>query len=535
MSTETQNSVETFDAQAVNKKENRDLYESRKKIHPKRTNGWFRQFKWGVMILTLGIYYITPWLRWDRGEYAPDQAVLLDMANRRFYLFFIEIWPHEFFYVAGLLVMAGIGLFLVTSSVGRAWCGYSCPQTVWVDLFLVVERFFEGDRNQRIKLDAARMDLNKFRKRASKHIVWILISITTGGAWIFYFADAPTLFVELFTGQAAFVAYATVAVLTMTTYVFGGFMREQVCTYICPWPRIQAAMLDENSLTVTYNDWRGEPRTKHAKKAKREGESVGDCVDCNACVAVCPMGIDIRDGQQLECITCALCIDACDSVMSKIGLDQGLISYSTLAIYDANMAFASAANKNMAANSEEGFSIADMAAIDPEKVRDDSGKLFSHFLHASWRTVVRLRTIIYSTIYCLIGLALIVSLLTRSNLDVNVLHDRNPIFVTLSDGSIRNGYEIRILNMVAKPSRFTVHLEGIPNAFVKIAGDDKNLGQEFSIDVDPDKLRATRIYITLPKHDITGTNMKFRLVVNRQSDNEEAIYDANFVAPKGAK
>ena len=288
MNIEIKERVETFDAQAVNSKENRDLYEARTKIHPKRTNGWFRSFKWWIMGITLGVYYITPWLRWDRGEYAPDQAVLLDMANRRFYFFFIEIWPHEFFYVAGLLVMAGIGLFLVTSTVGRAWCGYSCPQTVWVDLFLVVERFFEGDRNQRIKLDKQPWSMSKFRKRAFKHIVWILIGISTGGAWIFYFADAPTLFVELFTGQAAFVAYATVGVLAATTYVFGGFMREQVCTYMCPWPRIQAAMLDERSLTVTYNNWRGEPRTKHAKKAKREGKSVGDCVDCNACVVVCP-------------------------------------------------------------------------------------------------------------------------------------------------------------------------------------------------------------------------------------------------------
>ena len=535
MNTETQTSVETFDAHAVNKKENRDLYEARKKIHPKRADGWYRQFKWWIMAVTLGIYYITPWLRWDRGEFAPNQAVLLDVANRRFYMFFIEIWPHEFFYVAGLLVMAGIGLFLVTSTVGRAWCGYSCPQTVWVDLFLVIERFFEGDRNQRIKLDAAPLSVSKFGKRASKHVVWIMISIATGGAWIFYFADAPTLFVQLFNGQAAFVAYATVAVLTATTYVFGGFMREQVCTYMCPWPRIQAAMLDENSLTVTYNDWRGEPRTKHQKKAKREGVPAGDCVDCNACVAVCPMGIDIRDGQQLECITCALCIDACDGVMSKIGLDRGLISYSTLGIYDANMALASTTPKTMAANNADDFSIAQLASIDPKKVRDDSGKLFSHFIHAGWRTVVRLRTVIYTSIYCFIGLALIVSLLTRSNLDVNVLHDRNPVFVTLSDGSIRNGYEIKILNMVAKPSRFNVRLEGIPSAFVKIAGDDKNLGLNFTIDVDPDKLRATRIYITVPKADITDTNMKFRLVVNRQGETEEATYDANFVAPKGAK
>lgn len=310
------------------------------KIFPKRVQGEFRRFKWIVMLITLGIYYLTPWLRWDRGPYAPDQAVLIDLANRRFYFFFVEIWPQEFYYVAGLLIMAGLGLFLVTSVAGRAWCGYTCPQTVWVDLYLVVERAIEGDRNARMKLDKGPWTFDKIWKRVAKHSIWIVIGVLTGGAWIFYFADAPKLLTDFVTGQAAPVAYFTVAILTATTYIFGGLMREQVCTYMCPWPRIQAAMLDENSLTVTYNDWRGEPRSRHSKKAIAAGETVGDCVDCNACVAACPMGIDIRDGQQLECITCALCIDACNSVMDKIDKPRGLISYATLADYDFNMALA---------------------------------------------------------------------------------------------------------------------------------------------------------------------------------------------------
>ena len=186
--------VEEFEVEAVNSKENRALYAAREKIHPKRVSGSFRRFKWIIMLITLGIYYVTPWLRWDRGAGLPDQAVLLDMANRRFYFFFIEIWPHEFFYVAGMLVMAGVGLFLVTSILGRAWCGYTCPQTVWVDLFLVVERFFEGDRNARIKLDASPWSVSKVATRTAKHVTWLAIAVATGGAWIFYFADAPTLF-----------------------------------------------------------------------------------------------------------------------------------------------------------------------------------------------------------------------------------------------------------------------------------------------------------------------------------------------------
>ena len=257
--------IERLEAEAVNAAwKRKPLYEARKKIFPKRAEGTYRRFKWLVMLVTLGIYYITPWLRWDRGPFAPDQAVLLDVANRRFYFFFIEIWPQEFFFVAGLLVMAGFGLFLITSAVGRAWCGYTCPQTVWVDLFLVVERAIEGDRNQRMKLDAAPWSAGKLFKRVSKHAIWIFIGVATGGAWIFYFADAPTLLMQFVTGQAAPIAYITVAILTATTYTFGGLMREQVCIYMCPWPRIQAAMLDENSLVVTYNDWRGEPRGRHA-------------------------------------------------------------------------------------------------------------------------------------------------------------------------------------------------------------------------------------------------------------------------------
>lgn len=213
---------ERHDAEAVNSARLRKpLYAARRKIFPKRASGAFRRFKWLVMAVTLGIYYLTPWLRWDRGPHAPDQAVLVDLANRRFYFFFIEIWPQEFFLVAGLLVMAGLGLFLVTSTIGRAWCGYTCPQTVWVDLFLVVERAVEGERSARIKLDEGPWTGRKLVLRTVKHGAWLCIAVATGGAWIFYFADAPTLLVDLFTGQAAPVAYITVAILTATTYTFG--------------------------------------------------------------------------------------------------------------------------------------------------------------------------------------------------------------------------------------------------------------------------------------------------------------------------
>src|SRR3569623_6586 len=224
------------------------FFEARRKVFPKAVDGTYRRLKWAVMAGALLIYNVTPWLRWNRGPYAPDQAVLVDLAHRRFYMFSIEIWPHEFYYVAGLLIMAGIGLFLVTSVVGRAWCGYACPQTVWTDLFQHIERFIDGDRNAQMRLAKAKWSVGKVARRAAKYAAFLAVSLLTGGAWIFYFADAPTLFHAFVHGEAAHVAYATVGLLTATTFVFGGFMREQVCVYMCPWPRIQTAMLDEKSL-----------------------------------------------------------------------------------------------------------------------------------------------------------------------------------------------------------------------------------------------------------------------------------------------
>ena len=515
---DTSPTVERLEAEPVNSARIRQpLYAKRRKIFPKRAEGSFRRFKWLVMLITLGIYYVTPWLRWDRGPYAPDQAVLVDMANRRFYFFFIEIWPQEFWLVAGLLVMAGFGLFLVTSAVGRAWCGYACPQTVWVDLFLVVERWVEGDRNARMKLDAAPWSARKIGLRTVKHVIWLAIAVATGGAWIFYFADAPTLLSDFIHGTAAPIAYITVGVLTATTYTFGGLMREQVCTYMCPWPRIQAAMLDENSLTVTYNDWRGEPRTRHAKKAQAAGQSVGDCVDCNACVAVCPMGIDIRDGQQLECITCALCIDACDGVMDKLGRERGLISYATLADYNSNMALATAGGT---------------LPIDPARVRTGQGTLRPDLAKVDLRRIVRPRTLAYFAAWALVGLLLLYGLLARDRLEVNVLHDRNPQFVVLSDGSIRNGYTVKLLNKIPEPRTIIVTLQGLRGAEMSVVGLDQPADRSFAVSVEPDRLRTLKVYVTQPRDHIEGAVQSFGFVIEDKASFETDRYTASFEAPR---
>jgi cytochrome c oxidase accessory protein FixG len=499
--------VDRIEVEAVNSARVRQpLYSARKKIFPKRVSGTFRRFKWLVMLVTLSIYYLTPWIRWDRGPFAPNQAVLLDIENRRFYFFMIEIWPQEFYYIAGLLVMAGFGLFLVTSVVGRAWCGYTCPQTVWVDLFLVVERAIEGDRNARVKLDAAPWSASKLSKRLAKHAVWILIGALTGGAWIFYFADAPTL-----------LDYITVAVLTATTYVFGGLMREQVCTYMCPWPRIQAAMLDENSLTVTYNDWRGEPRTHGAKKAAAAGVIGGDCVDCNACVAVCPMGIDIRDGQQLECITCALCIDACDSVMDKIGKERGLISYATLADYNSNMALATGNGTK---------------PIDPQRVRKQGAKFSDQIEHFHFNKILRPRVLLYVSVFTAMGLGLLATLLMRDRLELNVLHDRNPQFVILSDGSIRNGYTIKILNMVPQHRTMELTLEGLPGATMASEPATQPEGRSINLEIGPDQTHPVKVYVTLPKTEAQSDKSALSFVLTDKTLGERDTYKAAFNAPE---
>ena len=431
-------------------KEPDKLYEKRVFVHPKRIDGPFRRFKWLVMLVTLGIYYGTPWIRWDRGPYAPDQAVLIDLAHRRFYMFGIEIWPHEFYFVAGLLIMAGIGLFLVTSAVGRAWCGYTCPQTVWTDLFQHVDRFVDGDRNARIRLDAAPWGPRKIAKRALKWTIYLVIGFWTGGAWIMYFADAPTLTVDFWSGEAAPIAYATVAVLTFTTFLLGGFAREQVCIYMCPWPRIQAALTDEDALSVTYRRDRGEPRGPHKKGDSWQGR--GDCIDCGQCVAACPMGIDIRDGDQLECINCALCIDACDDIMTKIGRPQGLIAYDTVRNVERR--------------------------LKGEKPR---------------YRFVRVRTILYAAAIAAVAGIMLFALTSKSTIDLSVQRDRNPTFVRLSDGSVRNGYTVKLENRSPTRATFSVKIESPYPLAAKAVG----LGEEpLSVSLASGENRVLRLYLT---------------------------------------
>ncbi|MCT8970642.1 cytochrome c oxidase accessory protein CcoG [Microbaculum marinisediminis] len=469
------------------------LYAPRKKVYPQKVEGTFRSIKWAVMVLTLGVYYFTPFIRWDRGPNAPDQAVLIDFPGRRFYFFFIEIWPQEVYYITGLLILASMVLFLMNAVAGRLWCGYLCPQTVWTDLFYAVERLIEGDRRDRMKADKGGWTPTLVMEKVSKHALWLLIAWWTGGAWVLYFADAPTLVRELATFQASPMAYLWIGILTFTTYLLAGFAREQVCVYMCPWPRIQAALTDEWALNVTYKYDRGEPRmsVKQAEKAVAAGEPAGDCVDCYQCVAVCPTGIDIRDGLQLECIQCGLCIDACNTVMDKIGRPRGLIGYDT----DINL----------------------------QRREEGKGPIYRFF---------RARTVIYVAIIAAVAGIMAYTLATRSTLGISVLHDRNPVFVQLSEGGIRNGYTVRILNKYLEPTDYVLSLEGLPGATIEAVGTEKHQDGWPVITVEPDKSREVRVLVnSRPGETLAESTPITFWVTNPATGESEAMSDF-FRAPK---
>ncbi len=436
--------------------EHASLYAGRVRVYPKAVHGTMRRIKWAVLIVCLSVYYLLPWLRWSRGEDYPDQAVLLDIANRKFYFFWLELWPQDIYLLTGLLVMAAVGLFLVTSLAGRVWCGYTCPQTVWTDLFMLVERWLQGDRNERMKRDRGPMNFDKAWRKAATHAIWLGIAFWTGGAWIMYYADAPTVTAEFWTGRASMAVYGFTFLFTATTYLLAGWAREQVCTYMCPWPRFQSAMLDEQSFTTTYQAWRGEPRSRHIKR-EADAAAHGDCIDCGACVAACPTGIDIRDGVQLECINCGLCIDACNSIMDRIERPRGLIAWDTLARQTAK------------------------ARGVHEKVR---------FLRA--------RSVVYLVVL-LMGLTAIgTALALRPIVEVAVLHDRAPLFVRLSDGRVRNGYTIKISNKTRRPAAFALTATGVPDAVLTAPDIDALAAGEMILSVPPDSTGAFRILLAAP-------------------------------------
>lgn len=444
-------------------------------IYPKRVWGRYRKLKWLVMVVLLGIYYVAPFLRYYRGPDSPGQAIFIDLPARRAYFFGIEIWPHEVYYIAGLLVLAAIGLFLVSALLGRVWCGYACPQTVWTDLFIWVERIIQGDRNARMKLDNSRISFEKIWKKGITHIIWILIGVLTGGAWVLYFNDAPTLIHEMLDFHVSVTVALWISGLTVSTYIMAGFAREQVCTHMCPYARFQSAMFDRDTLIISYDTERGEPRTNYKAGASREG--LGDCIDCGSCVTVCPTGIDIRNGLQMECIACGMCVDACNNVMDKVNLPRGLIRYDT----------------------ENNQNLRTKAKL--------SGTGFKAALN-----IIRPRIIYYAAILSAVGGIMLYSLVTRLPLDIHVIHDRNPMYVKMSDGSIRNNYTIKIMNMTDQSRDYSLEISGIENAKIRIegAGDPK----PERLPVFSDSVAEYRVMLSAKGIKSSHTDINFQLKDN---------------------
>lgn len=463
------------------------LWFTRPAVVPKRVRGPFRSLKWAVMAVLLAIYWGVPWLRFARGPFAPDQAILIDLPGRKAYFLWFEIWPQEIYIVTGMLVAMAIGLFFVTALLGRVWCGYACPQTVWTDLFMLVERWVEGDRAQRLRLAKAPWDGAKLLRRATKHGAWLAIAMATGGAWILYFNDAPTVVPQLFAGSAGAGVYTAIGLLTASTYLLAGWARENVCTFMCPYARFQSAMFDRDTLVVSYRPWLGEPRGRH--KAGESWDGRGNCIDCRQCLEVCPTGIDIRDGLQMTCISCSLCIDACNGIMDKVGRPRGLIGYDT----ERNMTLAAAGRPRQ------------------------------------WR-FLRLRTAGYFAVFTLAGLAVLWALLARAPLDASVLADRNPLFVQLANGDLRNGYTLKLLNKSNWPQHITVTLDGLPGAELTVL-DHENEGTP-NLELAPDTVAALRLFVRLERSQWPGKAIDYGFTIRDGTRDLTVTAPARFEGPQ---
>ena len=405
------------------------LYQAHKKVYPRSVSGLFARWRWGMVFLTQLVFYGLPWLEWGQ-----RQAVLFDLEARRFYIFGLVLYPQDFIYLTGLLVISALSLFLFTAVAGRQWCGYACPQTVYTEIFLWIERKIEGDRSARMRLDNAPMSFRKFSIKSAKQIAWISVALWTGFTFVGYFSPIHELGQSFLHATLGPWEIFWVFFYGFATYGFAGYMREQVCKYMCPYARFQSAMFDKDTLIVSYDEKRGEPRGARSRKADPQALGLGSCVDCTLCVQVCPTGIDIRKGLQYECISCAACIDVCDDVMDKLNYPRGLIKYTTQ-------------------NSVQ------------------QGWTRSQTL----RHVLRPRVLIYTSILLAISLAMLVSLATRTPLKVDVVRDRGVMARIVSGGMIENVYRLQVMNATETVQYYKITVSGLPG--LQLATDQDSLIQ----------------------------------------------------------
>ena len=453
------------------------LYAASKKIYPRSVEGIFAYWRWIFVVLTQLIFYGLPWVEWGT-----RQAVLFDLASRRFYIFGLVLYPQDFIYLTGLLVISALALFLFTAVAGRLWCGYACPQTVYSEIFLWIERKIEGDRSARMRLDDANFSLEKLVKKWYKHLIWIFFSIWTGFTFVGYFTPIRELVMEFFLTQMSSWELFWVFFYAFATYGNAGFMREQICKYMCPYARFQSAMFDHDTLIVTYDTERGEPRGARSKKIDAKAANLGSCVDCTLCVQVCPTGIDIRNGLQYECIGCGACADVCDSVMDKMGYARGLVRYTT---------------QNAMAN------------------RWTTGQIL--------RRVARPRVLMYTSFLLALIVAVGTSLAMRTPFKVDVVRDRATLVRITENGALENIYRLQVMNASEVNKTYALSVQGLSGIDIVT---DKN------VDIGAAQAKWVVVRVNVPYGTAEAGSHKIEFTIQDSASTDVLHEKSVFLVPR---
>ena len=455
----------------MNKPQSASMYESQKKIYPREIGGRFADLSKLATISLLGLFYIIPWLMWD-----DRQAILFDLPARKFYLVGMTLWPQDFPYLALLLIIAALSLFFFTALAGRLWCGFACPQTVWTEAFIWMEQLTEGTRSQRMKLDKAPWSWNKIRRKGSKQLLWITFSLWTGFTFVGFFAPIRELSADLVSLSAGGWTWFWAVFYGFATYGNAGYMREQVCKYMCPYARFQSAMFDKDTLIISYDESRGEPRGGRSRSADPKLTGLGDCIDCQLCVQVCPTGIDIRKGLQYECIACAACIDACDSVMDKMNYPRGLVRYTT-----------------------------------------------EHALNSKDTHVIRPRMMVYGALLMVLIGALVSSMAMRTPIILDVIRDRNSLYRELPGDLIENIYTVKIINQSNDARVFSLTVEGFEGVYLD--------GMSEEITVDGGGVLSMPVRVRSQRANTRGI-MNIDFVTEAMDDSgDRRVEDSRFLSP----